>query len=104
MKKNENVQKSARVPTAKMVRLEFCHHTAKAISVAGTFNAWSPAATPMASAGEGRWFKEMPLEPGVYEYRLVADGEWLPDSQAADTVPNPFGGLNSVLVVSAGGG
>ena len=46
------------------------------------------------------WVKELALPPGVYEYRLVVDGKWLPDPQAGETAPNPFGGLNSVLKVN----
>ena len=53
----------------------------------------------MVGLGNGRWIKELTLPPGVYEYRIVADGEWLPDPLATETNPNPFGGLNSVLEV-----
>ena len=35
--------------------------------------------------------------PGTYEICLVVDGQWLPDPLARETVPNPFGGRNSVL-------
>ena len=40
---------------------------------------------------------ELALPPGTYEYRLVVDGEWIADPSAKETVPNPFGGVNSVL-------
>ena len=36
----------------------------------------------------------------TYEYCLVVDGRWMPDPQARETVPNPFGGRNSVLKVA----
>jgi 1,4-alpha-glucan branching enzyme len=102
MKMKRNAPKPASIPATSQVHIEFNHPSAKAISVAGTFNAWSPEATPMVSSGEGRWLKDMALEPGIYEYRLVVDGEWLPDPRATETAANPFGGLNSVLVVTAG--
>lgn len=54
----------------------------------------------MISLGEGRWFKELVLAPGFYEYRLVVDGEWIPDPSADETTSNPFGGINSVLKVN----
>ena len=63
----------------------------------GTFNDWRAEATPMVPLGNGRWMKELTLPPGVYEYRIVADGEWMPDPLACETTPNPFGGMNSVL-------
>ena len=50
--------------------------------------------------GDGRWRKELVLPPGVYEYRLVVDGEWMTDPLGQATSPNPFGGLNSVLNVN----
>ena len=39
------------------------------------------------------------LPPGTYEYCLVVDGNYIPDPQAQEAVPNPFGGWNSVLKV-----
>ena len=44
--------------------------------------------------------KELALPPGRYEYRLVVDGESMPDPLVHETAPNPFGGLNSVLKVA----
>ena len=83
------------------VHLEITHPTATAIGIAGTFNEWRPQVTPMIPLGGGRWIKELVLPPGVYEYRLVIDGEWMSDLRATETTPNAFGGLNSVLKVKA---
>ena len=44
--------------------------------------------------------KELILPPGTYEYLFVADGRWLPDPLAKGAVPNPFGGVNSLLTVT----
>jgi hypothetical protein len=30
----------------------------------------------------------------------VVDGQWIPDPLARETVPNPFGGRNSILKVA----
>ena len=83
------------------VRFEFTHPTATTVSVAGTFNDWHAEAKAMHPLGGGRWLKETALAPGTYEYCLVVDGEWMPDPQARETVPNPFGGMNSVLKVAS---
>jgi len=50
--------------------------------------------------GSGQWLKEAFLPPGKYEYCLVVDGQWMPDPLARESVPNPFGGSNSVLNVA----
>ena len=51
--------------------------------------------------GDGRWLKETVLPPGTYEYCLVVDGECIRDPRARETVPNPFGGRNSLLKVTS---
>lgn len=81
--------------------LELTHPSAQSVAVAGSFNEWHPTATPMVALGKGRWRKELTLPPGRYEYRLVVDGQWVDDSTAKETVPNPFGGLNAVVTVEA---
>ena len=79
------------------VRVEFAHETATQVCIAGTFNDWRPGVSEMIPVGDGRWLKDLVLTPGVYEYRLLVDGVWMPDPQAIETAPNPFGGVNSVL-------
>ena len=78
---------------------ELTHPSAQSVSVAGSFNDWQPAATPMIALGDGHWRTEINLPLGRYEYRLVVDGEWVDDPAAKETVGNPFGGLNAVLEV-----
>ena len=82
------------------VRLEFERPAVATVFVAGSFNEWRPTATPMIPIAEGRWIKRLRLPPGRYEYCLVVDGEWMPDPLAVESVPNPFGGSNSVLHVT----
>ena len=82
------------------VRFEFTHPTAKSVCVAGTFNDWQPESKTLHSSGVGHWWKETALLPGTYEYCLVVDGHWMPDPSAKETVPNPYGGRNSILKVA----
>jgi 1,4-alpha-glucan branching enzyme len=83
------------------IRFEFTHPTAKTVCVAGTFNQWQPEAKTLHSSGVGHWWKETSLAPGTYEYCLVVDGHWMPDPLARESVPNPFGGRNSILKVAS---
>ena len=84
-----------------------CHAAqAKSVFLAGTFNDWDPLATPMQQTGEGDWTLELPLAPGLYEYKFVVDGEWCcelgrvdQDLAAPDCVPNPFGTMNRQIHV-----
>jgi 1,4-alpha-glucan branching enzyme len=99
MKKTNKSSPRQNGKTSQIVQVEYIDPTASAVAIAGGFNDWRPEATPMVSLGEGRWRKELVLPPGIYEYRLVVDGEWMPDPLAQATAPNPFGGLNSVLKV-----
>jgi len=82
------------------VQFEFTDPTARMVCIAGTFNDWKPEAKPMHPMGDGHWLKETVLPPGTYEYCLVVDGKWIPDPRAKETVPNPFGGVNSLLKVA----
>jgi 1,4-alpha-glucan branching enzyme len=104
MRKSKSKRLSRNGWSTASVHLEYNNSTAAAVCVAGTFNDWRPEATPMVGLGDGRWIKELTLPPGVYEYRIVADGEWKADPLARDANPNPFGGLNSVLKVEGRAG
>jgi 1,4-alpha-glucan branching enzyme len=100
MKHNHN-HDNAPGPQLVPVRFEFTHPTATTVCIAGTFNHWQPEAKTLHSSGVGHWWKETSLAPGSYEYCLVVDGQWMPDPLARESVPNPFGGRNSVLKVAS---
>ena len=68
--------------------------------VAGTFNHWQPEAKTLHPSGGGLLVQETALAPGAYEYRLIVDGQWMADPLAKESVPNPFGGQNSILKVT----
>ena len=88
-------------PTVKnVISLELVKPEAKSVSVAGSFNEWKPEKTPLVSLGNGRWKGDLNVKPGRHEYLFVVDGQWLPDPNAKESVANPFGGTNSVLIVS----
>ncbi len=72
---------------------------AAAVAVAGTFNDWDPGNTPMTKGKDGTWKVKVSLPPGRYEYRFVVDGQWRSDAHAKESVPNPYGSDNSVIVV-----
>ncbi len=93
---------SARAATAQAnhVSFELVKADAQKVCVAGSFNQWQPEQTPLVPVGNGRWVGDLTVQPGRYEYLFVVDGQWLPDPNAKDSVQNPFGGKNSVLIAS----
>jgi hypothetical protein len=72
------------------------------IAVAGDFNSWLPASTPLHYDGELRALRALVrISPGRHQYRLVVDGRWQADPYNADGHVNEHGEKNSVLVVPA---
>jgi len=70
---------------------------ARAVSIAGNWNAWMPA--PLRSVGDDVWEATLRLAAGVYYFNLVIDGEeWVVPGGVA-TVPDGMGGLMAVLNV-----
>jgi hypothetical protein len=100
MIKMKNTRKPIVRQSVQSVPIEFRHATAKAVSIAGTFNDWKPEASPMVPLGNGRWHKDLVLTPGVYEYRLVVNGDWLIDPWESAAALNSCGALYSVLEVT----
>jgi hypothetical protein len=74
--------------------------TAKEVYVVGDFNNWTAGeSSRMASKGDGIWETAVPLKAGSYRYKFVVDGQWTQDPRNSQTESNPFGGVDSVLVV-----
>ncbi len=71
----------------------------KVVAVAGSFNEWLPDKQLVDKNGDGIYTGMMMLEPGVYEYKFVVNGEWRLDDRNPNFKPNDVGSLNSVLVV-----
>jgi len=88
-------------PPVGHVSFELVKPGAKQVCVAGSFNGWKPERAPLLPAGDGRFVGDLTIDPGRYEYLFVVDGQWLPDPKAKETVQNPFGGTNSVIIVSS---
>jgi chromosome partitioning protein len=74
---------------------------ARKVLIAGDFNNWMPASTPMHTNGApGSWVTKLPLAPGRYRYRLVVDGKWITDPNNKYVETNQFGELNNVIEVA----
>lgn len=72
----------------------------RTVSIAGSFNAWSPTATPMRRNEDAGTFETcLPLPPGEHQYRLVVDGVWMADDHNPSVQHNPFGEPNNLCSV-----
>jgi len=84
---------------SKLVKFIFSAIRADSISVAGTFNNWTPGVINLKKDLVGVWRAATHLKPGVYQYRFHVDGRWVNDPSARKTVPNEFGTTNTILEV-----
>ena len=73
----------------------------KSVHLAGSFNDWSTKADPMTDEnGDGIYEITKTLKPGEYTYKFVVnENNWMRDPNNDKTVPDNFGGVNSVLKV-----
>ncbi len=70
------------------------------VAIAGSFNGWSPTATPMRRNQDAGTFETcLPLPPGEHQYRLVVDGVWQADPYNTAVQHNPFGEPNNLCSV-----
>ncbi len=91
--------RAARRPVETPVEFALNQPRARSVTVAGTFNGWDLTRTPLRLNSDGTWKATVWLPAGRYEYRFVVDGQWMSDPGARESVPNTFGGTNSVVVV-----
>jgi hypothetical protein len=88
-----------------LVRFELRAPEAERVSIAGSFNEWSPEGVELVrNVATGLWSATVPLQPGEHEYLFVIDGsQWIPDPNAHAQVDDGFGQANSVIVVGPRG-
>jgi serine protease AprX len=104
-KKENHTLKTVRcsAPRVKNGRLLFVYHDdeATSVSVAGDFNSWERAATPLSKDASGLWFAEIETpQAGRYQYKFIVDDQrWIEDPSNGMKEADNYGGLNSVLTI-----
>ncbi|MFQ5747601.1 MAG: glycogen-binding domain-containing protein [Gemmatimonadota bacterium] len=79
-----------------VVRFELPDPGANEVAVTGEFNEWAPMALRL----EGRtWVGETVVEPGVYRFGFLVDGEWRVPADAPGAVEDEWGRLTATLFV-----
>ena len=75
------------------------YQDAKQVILAGSFNKWDENHFKMEKTENG-WELSLQINPGVYEYRYIVDGEWIDDPGNPNKVKNEFDEYNSVIDVT----
>ena len=93
---------SAAAPTAGGGQVTFtdADPSAKAVALAGQFNNWNAATTPLHKDDAGLWTVSVPLKPGRYQYKFVVDGDWRLDPSNPDSADDGSGNMNSIRTVA----
>ncbi len=68
------------------------------VSIVGEMTGWNPNIQFM-QYENGVWSTDLILNPGRYQYQIVADGKWFLDPNNRDTIDNGIGGYNSLMEV-----
>ena len=71
----------------------------KDVQIVGSVNGWNARAGQCEQREDGFWYFDIWLNPGLYEYQMVEDGEWLLDANNPSVKKNGMGGWNSTFIV-----
>ena len=88
----------APVVTPEGVRFTLANASATTVSVAGNFNEWSAAATPLVRSGKV-WTAVVTLPPGEHQFTFIVDGKPMVPPLADDFADDGFGSRNGVVIV-----
>jgi hypothetical protein len=105
-------RKKLTVPQRKL-EFYFSGIEAREVFLCGDFNSWDLHALPLERNMKGEWEAVVPLAPGRYEFKTVADGAWVENgccevrvegtdftlSLPTESVFNSFGTRNLVVTV-----
>ena len=69
---------------------------ASKVILTGSFNKWDEKLFEMNPTNEG-WELTLQLNPDIYEYKFIVDGNWIHDPNNPSKVKSEFQGYNSVV-------
>lgn len=97
----DEARKRAVRDVRRSVVLRFDGYADRDIRLAGDFNNWEPDQNVATRRAGDVVEKLIRLQPGVYQYRLIVDGQWQDDASNPERLQNLMGGYNSILRVEA---
>jgi len=72
---------------------------ARIISLVGDFNGWNPEHDVMKRGTDGIWRLEKRLPSGIYRYKFIVDGEWMPDLFNPESASDSAGDICSIIKI-----
>ena len=100
MKRPARQKASPRPPTKQSITFEYFDPSASVVTLAGDFNQWNARARPLKRDPGGLWKVTVRLEPGIYQYKFVVNGErWEEDPLNLHRALNEHGTFNSIRKV-----
>lgn len=69
---------------------------ASIVVLTGSFNEWNQSQLLFGREG-GDWVCRIDLDPGVYQYKFIVDGNWLLDPANPETAEDEAGNVNNVV-------
>ena len=73
---------------------------ARVVALAGSFNDWNQSQLLFGREGD-EWVCRLDLDPGLYTYKFVVDGNWLLDPSNPSTQEDEAGNVNNVLEIKS---
>lgn len=97
--RQEGERVSYRLVSRNLVEFRIFKPQATLISVVGDFNNWNPENDILERTDGGIWRIRKRLSNGVYRYKFIVDGRWVPDYFNSNSASDEVGGICSVLRV-----
>lgn len=87
---------------AELYTFKFKADDAKSVFLAGEMTQWDTGKKPMYRDKHGTWSLTLDLEPGLWVYKFVVDGQWIADPRNPLSDADGLGGRHSVLALGKG--
>lgn len=99
-KKASSPRTPRRPSTKQAIAFEYFDPSATVVTLVGDFNKWDLKARPLKRDAGRLWKVTVRLEPGIYQYKFVVNGErWEEDPLNLHRILNEHGTYNSIRKV-----